>query len=73
MIYNSEDDHFKIFQRLLKEADQVMIMVAFLKFSGLKKLEHLLKLPKRCEIIVGANFGLTDPKTLNMIMKWGKE
>lgn len=70
---NSEDNHFKIFQQLFKEADEVMIMVAFLKFSGLKKLEHLLKLPKRCEIIVGANFGLTEPKALKMILNWGKE
>jgi HKD family nuclease len=70
---NSEDNHFTIFQQLFKEADEVMIMVAFLKFSGLKKLEQLLKLPKRCEIIVGANFGLTEPKALNMILKWGKE
>lgn len=70
---NSERNHLQILQRLFKEADEVMIMVAFLKFSGLKKLEHLLKSSKRCQIIVGANFGLTEPKALNLVLKWGKE
>jgi len=58
--------------QLLRDAQEVYIMVAFLKKSGLKQLFPCMDHLSSCTILAGVNFGLTDPDALSMLLDRSK-
>lgn len=72
LIYNSDTtNHLKILLKYFAEADEIWLATAFLKMSGLNLLlasiKKHLNANKSITIIVGQNFGLTEPKALRTI------
>ena len=71
-ISNTNDKHYDYLNELIKDSDEVWMAVAFLKKSGLKFLweaivEHLNK-GNTINIIVGLNFGITNPEALETLL-----
>jgi len=62
------DNHFDILNRIITEANEILIAVAFLKDTGYNQiklaLENALQNGAQIKIIAGGNFGLTEPKAL---------
>jgi HKD family nuclease len=54
---------------LLSKAEEVSIMVAFLKTSGLKQISPYLDGIASCKILAGASYGLTEPDALTTLLK----
>ena len=71
LITNSPtSSHLKTLEAILKDADEVCISVAFLKMSGVTKLERHFKKKIRFRILAGANFGITDPDALSLLLDY---
>lgn len=74
LITNSKTtSHLKTFSAILKDADEACISVAFLKLSGVKKLERYFKGKIKFRILAGANFGITEPEALNLLLKYSEQ
>ncbi|WP_397362971.1 phospholipase D-like domain-containing protein [Olleya sp. R77988] len=72
LIYNnSKANHLDYILECFKEAEEIWLATAFFKISGLKLLlpsiKNHLKANKPINIIVGQNFGLTEPEALRII------
>lgn len=74
---NKESSHLNFLLEEFKEADQIWLATAFLKMSGLKLLlpaiKKHIKASKPINIIVGQNFGLTEPEALRTIFNLFKK
>lgn len=62
--------HFSLLEELLSDADEAYISVAFLKLSGVKKIEPYFKRLAKVQILAGANFGFTEPEALTLIHRY---
>jgi HKD family nuclease len=73
LITNSgTSSHLKALEAILKDADEVCISVAFLKMSGVSKLERYFKKKIKFSIITGANFGITEPEALRLLLAYSE-
>lgn len=61
--------HLTIVKRLVKNSDELIICVAFLKSSGLRKLAKWL--PKNSTFYIGTDFYITEPRALKRLIKSG--
>ncbi len=61
--------HSSVINRLLKNSDEVIICVAFLKNSGLSYI--LKELPSNCTFYIGTDFYLTEPNAIKKLYKQG--
>ena len=59
--------HSSVINRLLKNSDEVIICVAFLKNSGLSYI--LKELPLNCTFYIGTDFYLTEPNAIKKLYK----
>ncbi|WP_040250194.1 phospholipase D-like domain-containing protein [Psychroserpens mesophilus] len=70
---NSKNNHLDYIIACFKEADEIWLATAFFKMSGLKLLlpaiKKYIEANKPINIIVGQNFGLTEPEALRIIFK----
>lgn len=65
LISNISDKHGLEINKLIKDADEIYIAVAFLKYSGLQSLMPHIKLNSlTINIVVGRHYALTEPKAL---------
>jgi HKD family nuclease len=68
IVNTDETNHEEILVKQIKNAKEVCIAVAFLKYSGLteigKTISSALKKGTRFTVIAGQNFALTEPKAL---------
>lgn len=68
LILNSETtSHNQKLDEILPGAKEVFIAVAFLKRSGLNKLQPYLNQQTRFHVLAGYNFGITEPDALSIL------
>lgn len=67
-----QTSHLSLLNDLLRHADDVSIAVAFLKVEGLKVLLPYFRSKTRFRIVAGPNFGITDPKALDLLLEQSK-
>lgn len=70
---NSKINHLDVILQQFEEANEIWLATAFLKMSGLHLLlpaiKNHVKVNKSIQIIVGQNFGLTEPEALRKLHK----
>ncbi|MCL8537665.1 hypothetical protein M9991_12400 [Chryseobacterium gallinarum] len=66
---NPSCSHSSLIQKFLTDAEEVYVSVAFLKMSGIKQLEPYFKKKTAFHILAGANFGITSPDALSLLLE----
>lgn len=64
------DNHLSLLEKLLPQATEVFITVAFFKESGFKLIKPYLDAGVKFTIMAGVNFGITDPTALEKLMDY---
>jgi len=65
---NGSTSHEKLLKKLLADATEVHIAVAFLKTFGLRTISPFFKKQIKFDILAGVNFGITDPEALEELL-----
>jgi len=65
-------NHQKVINRLIKQSDEIIICVAFLKLSGLHSILENLKLKKgKCNFFIGTDYFQTEPNAIRKLLYQG--
>ncbi|MFL9483967.1 hypothetical protein ACI6Q2_14405 [Chitinophagaceae bacterium LWZ2-11] len=69
----SSSTHLQTIKKVLHHAEEVYMSVAFLKMSGINQLLPYFKKSIQFKIIAGANFGITDPDALSLLLDYSSK